>query len=225
MRQSKNAIIKHCFPSNEPDNKKRPETVRNSPGDAGCFSDNKGNVYMFIISLGWLRWWHSSRTAWLVWLRSWCPKNLGMSAASNPTKPSSQVRHQVWPRRGSCSGDDKCRWFYDGQVSSMTCWWDIRWSTWGWWSIWGSDGLGLRTAANMRSFSRGSLFFSSFIFVFHDIYFLNIACCLLVATQMTTRYKALCPDTWPNWKGTPAEGVLFLVKHLGYKPDEYKMGR
>uniref|UniRef100_A0A3Q3A278 Unconventional myosin-Ih-like n=1 Tax=Kryptolebias marmoratus TaxID=37003 RepID=A0A3Q3A278_KRYMA len=39
------------------------------------------------------------------------------------------------------------------------------------------------------------------------------------------RYKALCPDTWPNWKGTPAEGVLCLIKHLGYRPDEYKMGR
>ncbi|XP_062845112.1 unconventional myosin-Ih [Trichomycterus rosablanca] len=39
------------------------------------------------------------------------------------------------------------------------------------------------------------------------------------------RYKALCPDTWPNWKGTPAEGVKCLVKHLGYKPNEYRMGR
>ncbi|XP_029510242.1 unconventional myosin-Ih-like isoform X5 [Oncorhynchus nerka] len=39
------------------------------------------------------------------------------------------------------------------------------------------------------------------------------------------RYKPLCPDTWPNWKGTAAEGVECLVKHLGYKPDEYKMGR
>ncbi|XP_028830567.1 unconventional myosin-Ih isoform X3 [Denticeps clupeoides] len=39
------------------------------------------------------------------------------------------------------------------------------------------------------------------------------------------RYKPLCPDTWPNWKGTAAEGVQRLVKHLGYKPDEYKMGR
>lgn len=43
-------------------------------------------------------------------------------------------------------------------------------------------------------------------------------CCLL-------RYKALCPETWPNWKGTAAEGVKRLIKHLGYKPDEYKMGR
>lgn len=39
------------------------------------------------------------------------------------------------------------------------------------------------------------------------------------------RYKPLCPDTWPNWKGTAAEGVKRLVSHLGYKRDEYKMGR
>ncbi len=39
------------------------------------------------------------------------------------------------------------------------------------------------------------------------------------------RYKPLCPDTWPNWRGTAAEGVRRLIKHLGYKPDEYKMGR
>lgn len=39
------------------------------------------------------------------------------------------------------------------------------------------------------------------------------------------RYKPLCPDTWPNWKGTAAEGVQRLIKHLGYKRDEYKMGR
>lgn len=28
MRQSKNAIVKHCFPATEPDSKRRPETVR-----------------------------------------------------------------------------------------------------------------------------------------------------------------------------------------------------
>uniref|UniRef100_A0A3B3QQ36 Unconventional myosin-Ih-like n=1 Tax=Paramormyrops kingsleyae TaxID=1676925 RepID=A0A3B3QQ36_9TELE len=39
------------------------------------------------------------------------------------------------------------------------------------------------------------------------------------------RYKALCPDTWPHWRGDPAEGVQMLVTHLGYRPDEYKMGR
>ncbi|KAJ8379362.1 hypothetical protein SKAU_G00001400 [Synaphobranchus kaupii] len=39
------------------------------------------------------------------------------------------------------------------------------------------------------------------------------------------RYKPLCPGTWPHWRGVPADGVEKLVKHLGYKPDEYKMGR
>uniref|UniRef100_A0A3B3CNS5 Myosin Ic, paralog b n=1 Tax=Oryzias melastigma TaxID=30732 RepID=A0A3B3CNS5_ORYME len=39
------------------------------------------------------------------------------------------------------------------------------------------------------------------------------------------RYKSLCPATWPNWQGKLSDGVSTLVKHLGYKPEEYKMGR
>uniref|UniRef100_A0A3P8WWW9 Myosin Ic, paralog a n=1 Tax=Cynoglossus semilaevis TaxID=244447 RepID=A0A3P8WWW9_CYNSE len=39
------------------------------------------------------------------------------------------------------------------------------------------------------------------------------------------RYKPLCPDTWPNWHGRLADGVSLLVNHLGYKPEEYKLGR
>ncbi|XP_072289443.1 unconventional myosin-Ih isoform X2 [Eucyclogobius newberryi] len=39
------------------------------------------------------------------------------------------------------------------------------------------------------------------------------------------RYKPLCPATWPHWRGDPAEGVEVLVQHLGYLPNEYKMGR
>ncbi len=39
------------------------------------------------------------------------------------------------------------------------------------------------------------------------------------------RYKSLCPDTWPNWSGKLPEGVATLVKHLNYKPEEYKLGR
>ncbi|KAJ8005944.1 hypothetical protein DPEC_G00123140 [Dallia pectoralis] len=39
------------------------------------------------------------------------------------------------------------------------------------------------------------------------------------------RYKPLCPATWPHWRGVPADGVEVLVQHLGYQPDEYKMGR
>uniref|UniRef100_A0A3B4UHI1 Myosin IH n=1 Tax=Seriola dumerili TaxID=41447 RepID=A0A3B4UHI1_SERDU len=39
------------------------------------------------------------------------------------------------------------------------------------------------------------------------------------------RYKPLCPATWPHWRGVPADGVEELVQHLGYLPNEYKMGR
>ncbi|KAL7389926.1 hypothetical protein ABVT39_011955 [Epinephelus coioides] len=39
------------------------------------------------------------------------------------------------------------------------------------------------------------------------------------------RYKPLCPETWPNWHGRLADGVSTLVNHLGYKPEEYKLGR
>ncbi|MEE6508195.1 hypothetical protein FKM82_019787 [Ascaphus truei] len=39
------------------------------------------------------------------------------------------------------------------------------------------------------------------------------------------RYKSLSPDTWPNWKGPAREGVERLVKHIGYQPNEYKLGR
>ncbi|XP_076007246.1 unconventional myosin-Ih [Genypterus blacodes] len=39
------------------------------------------------------------------------------------------------------------------------------------------------------------------------------------------RYKPLCPATWPHWRGLPMDGVEVLVQHLGYMPDEYKMGR
>lgn len=39
------------------------------------------------------------------------------------------------------------------------------------------------------------------------------------------RYKSLCPDTWPSWDGRLVDGVSTLVRHLGYKPEEYKLGR
>ncbi|XP_075067015.1 unconventional myosin-Ih [Mixophyes fleayi] len=39
------------------------------------------------------------------------------------------------------------------------------------------------------------------------------------------RYKSLCPETWPNWAGPAREGVERLVKHIGYQPNEYKLGR
>ncbi|TSN57786.1 Unconventional myosin-Ic [Bagarius yarrelli] len=39
------------------------------------------------------------------------------------------------------------------------------------------------------------------------------------------RYKSLCPDTWPSWDGRLIDGVSTLARHLGYKPEEYKLGR
>ncbi|KFO23731.1 Myosin-Ih [Fukomys damarensis] len=39
------------------------------------------------------------------------------------------------------------------------------------------------------------------------------------------RYKSLCPDTWPHWPGPPGEGVERLIKYIGYKPEEYKLGK
>lgn len=39
------------------------------------------------------------------------------------------------------------------------------------------------------------------------------------------RYKPLCPETWPNWHGRLVDGVATLVNHLGYKEEEYKLGR
>lgn len=46
-----------------------------------------------------------------------------------------------------------------------------------------------------------------------------------ISAPPVPRYKSLCPDTWPTWAGRPQEGVAVLVRHLGYKPEEYKMGR
>uniref|UniRef100_A0A452GUP0 Uncharacterized protein n=1 Tax=Gopherus agassizii TaxID=38772 RepID=A0A452GUP0_9SAUR len=40
-----------------------------------------------------------------------------------------------------------------------------------------------------------------------------------------SRYKSLCPATWPHWHGTAADGVERLIKHIGYRPEEYKLGR
>lgn len=51
--------------------------------------------------------------------------------------------------------------------------------------------------------------------------------CLLLLKICTNdhRYKPLCPETWPNWQGRLVDGVSTLVNHLGYKAEEYKLGR
>lgn len=39
------------------------------------------------------------------------------------------------------------------------------------------------------------------------------------------RYKSLCPDTWPSFRGSARDGVQTLVSHLQYKEDDYRMGK
>uniref|UniRef100_A0A3P9PA17 Unconventional myosin-Ih-like n=1 Tax=Poecilia reticulata TaxID=8081 RepID=A0A3P9PA17_POERE len=139
MQHSKNAIIKHCFPSSEPDNKKRPETV----------------VTQFKNSLVGLTEILTSKEPWYV-------RCIKPNESKQPAKfDDVLVRHQV-------------------------------------------KYLGLMEHLRVRRAG----------FAYRRKYEIFLQ-----------RYKALCPDTWPNWKGTPAEGVRCLIKHLGYKTDEYKLGR
>nr|XP_057907125.1 unconventional myosin-Ih isoform X2 [Doryrhamphus excisus] len=139
MQQSKNAIIKHCFPPTEPDRKKRPETV----------------VTQFKSSLVGL-------TEILMTKEPWYIRCIKPNEAKQPgCFDDVLVRHQV-------------------------------------------KYLGLMEHLRVRRAG----------FAYRRKYEIFLQ-----------RYKALCPDTWPNWKGTAAEGVRCLIKHLDYKPDEYKMGR
>uniref|UniRef100_A0A8C7DB24 Myosin IH n=1 Tax=Oncorhynchus kisutch TaxID=8019 RepID=A0A8C7DB24_ONCKI len=139
MRQSKNAIVKHCFPSTEPDSKKRPETV------ATQFKSSLVGLTEVLMS----------KEPWYV--RCMKPNEGKQPGLFDDVL----VRHQV-------------------------------------------KYLGLMEHLRVRRAG----------FAYRRRYEIFLQ-----------RYKPLCPDTWPNWKGTAAEGVECLVKHLGYKPDEYKMGR
>ncbi|KAM3874507.1 unconventional myosin-Ih-like [Diretmus argenteus] len=139
MRQSKNVIIKHCFPSTEPDSKKRPETV----------------VTQFKSSLVGL-------TEILMSKEPWYVRCIKPNEGKKPgCFDDVLVRHQV-------------------------------------------KYLGLMEHLRVRRAG----------FAYRRRYEIFLQ-----------RYKPLCPDTWPNWRGTAAEGVQLLIKHLGCKSDEYKMGR
>uniref|UniRef100_A0A8D0CG60 Myosin IHb n=1 Tax=Scleropages formosus TaxID=113540 RepID=A0A8D0CG60_SCLFO len=137
--QSKNSIVKHCFPSIEPDSKKRPETV------ATQFKSSLAGLTEILMS----------KEPWYV--RCLKPNNSKQSGCFDDVL----VRHQV-------------------------------------------KYLGLMEHLRVRR--------AGFAYRRRFEVFLQ-------------RYKALCPDTWPHWKGKPADGVQRLVIHLGYRPDEYKMGR
>ncbi|XP_055706186.1 unconventional myosin IC isoform X1 [Phlebotomus papatasi] len=39
------------------------------------------------------------------------------------------------------------------------------------------------------------------------------------------RYKCLSKETWPHYRGPAKDGVHILVNTLGYKPDEFRMGK
>lgn len=39
------------------------------------------------------------------------------------------------------------------------------------------------------------------------------------------RYKCLSKETWPHYRGPAKDGVQILVNTLGYKPDEFRMGK
>lgn len=43
--------------------------------------------------------------------------------------------------------------------------------------------------------------------------------------QFLQRYKCLSSETWPNYHGPAKKGVQLLVSDLGYKEDEYRMGK
>uniref|UniRef100_H3CUJ6 Myosin IHb n=1 Tax=Tetraodon nigroviridis TaxID=99883 RepID=H3CUJ6_TETNG len=139
MQQSKNAVIKLCFPSTEKDSKKRPETV----------------VTQFKNSL-------TGLTEILLSKEPWYVRCIKPNEAKQPGRfDDVLVRHQV-------------------------------------------KYLGLMEHLRVRRAG----------FAYRRKYEIFLQ-----------RYKPLCPDTWPNWKGTAAEGVKRLIRHLGYKRDEYKMGR
>ncbi|XP_075901124.1 unconventional myosin-Ih isoform X1 [Nelusetta ayraudi] len=139
MRQSKNAIVKHCFPATEPHSKRRPETV----------------VTQFKNSLVGL-------TEILMSKEPWYVRCIKPNESKQPGRfDDVLVRHQV-------------------------------------------KYLGLMEHLRVRRAG----------FAYRRKYEIFLQ-----------RYKPLCPDTWPNWRGSAAEGVQRLIKHLGYKRDEYKMGR
>ncbi|KAK9881585.1 hypothetical protein WA026_016457 [Henosepilachna vigintioctopunctata] len=43
--------------------------------------------------------------------------------------------------------------------------------------------------------------------------------------KFLNRYKSLCKNTWPNYRGDPKDGVHELVKSLGYSSEEYGLGK
>ena len=38
------------------------------------------------------------------------------------------------------------------------------------------------------------------------------------------RYKSLAKATWPNWHGSPKDGVVKIIEALGLDPEDYRLG-
>ena len=44
-------------------------------------------------------------------------------------------------------------------------------------------------------------------------------------TYFLNRYKSLCKQTWPNYRGASKDGVELLIKQLDFKSDDYCLGQ
>jgi len=48
---------------------------------------------------------------------------------------------------------------------------------------------------------------------------------IIILISIFSRYKSLCPSTWPSYTCTHREGVDQLCKYLDYKEGEYRLGK
>ena len=46
-----------------------------------------------------------------------------------------------------------------------------------------------------------------------------------VYPQFLFRYKMMSPETWPQWKGEPREGVKKILEAEGISSDEFAFGK
>lgn len=80
---------------------------------------------------------------------------------------------------------------------------------------------------NLRVCRAGYCYRRPFHF-FLDRYELVIIYCLavFVTTTLTLlgRYKSLCPQTWPSWKGDPGQGTKILTDYLKLPQGEVAIG-
>jgi len=44
-------------------------------------------------------------------------------------------------------------------------------------------------------------------------------------SKFIERFKLLCKETWPNWRGQPEEGVKIILKQAGFQDEDYVLGK